>query len=600
MNTMIEKYLRHYLGKEKVDFALMVSGDWGAGKSWFIQDYLNQNFPETMAGIIQISAFGCSTSADLDDRIFELVHPFLASKTFKITSKIFRSAIKAGFKIDIDKDGKPDATIGVPNLDLKEIAKNDYQVLIIDDVERSTMTPIALLSYVQQIIEKSGLKVILICNESEWINLLESKALTTYKLMKEKVVGPTFKIETDFDAAVDVFLKSHGDVIKSSLPELANVYKTLGYANLRAVKQILSDYDFLLGTLRSEFLENRRFLKELSTIYYLLAMQAKVGDINVTQIDGAIQAFTQHSLTYKKWVAVQSDGKPTTHRMIWGPLMDLMENYPLRGFWANIIFQVQIDMKTINEAIAESHYFVNPEGEPLMEILNNFLTLDPAEFEKKLTAVISGLSHKRYNNPGEIMHVLGVVLRLDEYKALPNPLDEFLDTIFAAVEAKVAAGDVILNNGEISLDEHFYGIAHFGSRHPRFSEIRNKLLDRLQKSVEINVKKDFADMIPQLSSKISEFIDVIQNRRWRNKVDLDLITFEPFAVAFDELSFKDQKLIIDSLLYRYTEFSSNQQPPTDKSFYKAFKAHLTSKIPNPSKPFDMQGPYLRDAVSKMP
>ena len=41
MNKHIEKYLDHYLEIPHPDYAVMLKGEWGCGKTYFIKKYIN-------------------------------------------------------------------------------------------------------------------------------------------------------------------------------------------------------------------------------------------------------------------------------------------------------------------------------------------------------------------------------------------------------------------------------------------------------------------------------------------------------------------------------------------------------------------------------
>ena len=43
MNKHIEKYLDLYLEREDVEYATLLTGEWGCGKTFFIKNYIEKN-----------------------------------------------------------------------------------------------------------------------------------------------------------------------------------------------------------------------------------------------------------------------------------------------------------------------------------------------------------------------------------------------------------------------------------------------------------------------------------------------------------------------------------------------------------------------------
>jgi hypothetical protein len=166
-NDHIEKYLDYYIGKIKPQYAIMIDGDWGAGKTWFIDKYKES---KTETKFLYVSLYGLNTTTEIEDKFYSDLHPILSSKAFSLGTKIFKGFLKGAIKIDLNNDGREDGTLNasVPDLNLPDYLDNtDGYVLIFDDLERCGINHETLLGYINSFVEHLGQKVILLANKKE-------------------------------------------------------------------------------------------------------------------------------------------------------------------------------------------------------------------------------------------------------------------------------------------------------------------------------------------------------------------------------------------------------------------------------------------------
>ena len=122
-NQPVSDYLNRYCHKSnRCDVAVMLTGEWGSGKTHFIKRYidsveLNEGIPEFM----YVSLYGITSSSQIDDELFRQLHPFLSSKKVKFATQIFKGALRGAFKIDIGSNSTS-LDLQVPPLNLQEYA----------------------------------------------------------------------------------------------------------------------------------------------------------------------------------------------------------------------------------------------------------------------------------------------------------------------------------------------------------------------------------------------------------------------------------------------------------------------------------------------
>ena len=97
-NKHIEEFLDYYLNKEQFpDYAVLITGCWGSGKTYFIRKYLEgkgaagKDVVKTFDwltdcekyAVVYVSLFGAKSREEMDKRGLEKLHPILNSEYLK-------------------------------------------------------------------------------------------------------------------------------------------------------------------------------------------------------------------------------------------------------------------------------------------------------------------------------------------------------------------------------------------------------------------------------------------------------------------------------------------------------------------------------------
>jgi Cdc6-like AAA superfamily ATPase len=187
-NSHIKEYLDYYCGLTQApEFAVLLKGQWGSGKTWFIDKYC-EKLKENKQKCLYVSLYGVTTFAEIEDQFFQQLHPVLSSKGMAVTGKIFKGLLRLSLKIDLDGDSKDDASVSpqIPEINLPDYLKNtDQCILIFDDLERCKIDLGNILGYINSFVEHQGLKVIIIANEVE---LLRTDNTRKDESSKQKIV----------------------------------------------------------------------------------------------------------------------------------------------------------------------------------------------------------------------------------------------------------------------------------------------------------------------------------------------------------------------------------------------------------------------------
>lgn len=253
----LNNYILHYLEKDQTKSAIMLSAPWGTGKSYYIQNVLIPFVKQKESfNVVVVSLYGLNEIDEISKSIYlESRAKILNSKNealqgAKVIGKTVIKGVTSFFGIDLSKDER----------DLKKLYKSinlKNTLIVLEDLERTSIDVLSLLGYVNNLVEQDGAKVLLVANEQEIIKREELKdnegksikVLTEeskeYLRVKEKTIGDTVHYLPDFINALENILKqfefnelSHLKNKEASefiFYELIKENKTFNLFNLRSI-----------------------------------------------------------------------------------------------------------------------------------------------------------------------------------------------------------------------------------------------------------------------------------------------------------------------------------------------------------------------------
>jgi len=253
-NKHIEEFLDYYLNVEQSpDYAVLITGCWGSGKTYFIRRYLGGNRKEVKDWltdcekytVVYVSLFGAKSREEIDKRVLETLHPKLNSKVVKAIP----GAVSLIEKIVGTATANPLVTIAGKNIavfteNLLEAEKNAIKkvVIVFDDVERADMRPAELLGYLNEYIEHLHIPCILLADMDKWEEAQNNSddKITLHNLSstKEKVVGKEFQIQTSVKDIVNAWLNPENGCL-----EISDIVKNAWWENRDLVYEMFLAFD---------------------------------------------------------------------------------------------------------------------------------------------------------------------------------------------------------------------------------------------------------------------------------------------------------------------------------------------------------------------
>lgn len=199
---IIEETLR-YLSDKAYNYAILIDGEWGCGKTFFIQHGLKEQIEKSekesghLRKVKYISLYGCKSIQDIQENIIwgfaEEAKENLDNKTgasgyaTKISGNILLSSRKIGNAIL--KKFAPEANAYEIASDW--LAMKSY-IFVFDDIERCDCPLNEVFGFINGLVEHEGTKVILVANEKEIsLNEIMSQRELQYSLaLNDKILWP--------------------------------------------------------------------------------------------------------------------------------------------------------------------------------------------------------------------------------------------------------------------------------------------------------------------------------------------------------------------------------------------------------------------------
>ncbi|MCQ2287364.1 MAG: KAP family NTPase [Bacteroidales bacterium] len=299
-NEHIEQFLNYYLEKEtSPDYAVLITGCWGSGKTYFIKQFLAGKDPNgknkdvvkisdwltdcEKYTVVYVSLFGAKSRAEMDQRVLEKLHPILNSELLKtipgavsLIGKIIGvlSANPAGVVVGAAGDAGTFAANKIIEAFKQKSKKFEKIVIVFDDVERADMPLPELLGYLNAYVEHLHVPCILLADKEKWeeAQKCQEDKSTLHKLSstKEKVIGKEFKIQTTFDEVWNHWKEDEhhpvGDrawkILNDCRDLIKNIVESSSDYNYRALKHSLSDFQRFIGEKKTESEQTKLFIDD--------------------------------------------------------------------------------------------------------------------------------------------------------------------------------------------------------------------------------------------------------------------------------------------------------------------------------------------------
>lgn len=274
----IEEIFRDYLSTEKTNYAILINGSWGSGKTYFWKTKLKNHCEKEALKPIYLTLNGLNRIETLDYQLKIKLIPLLS----KLDSK------KGASIINLSKNAISQFLKGKYNVDSESLLKDvqidltDFsnKVICFDDLERCKIPLSEVLGYVNNFVEHKNLKVLFLSDESKIDS--DNNSDRSYNSIKEKVVGRVLNYRNNLNDTIPLLFEKYKDIdvdfftfLKKrtdSILELLYEYKEENLRNISFYLDILSK---LYNTIKL----HEDYLAEVLMFALIITIEFKKGEL---------------------------------------------------------------------------------------------------------------------------------------------------------------------------------------------------------------------------------------------------------------------------------------------------------------------------------
>lgn len=619
--------IKVYINECYSDYAVMLNGSWGSGKTYFVKNELIPVLEEDRKAVIYISLFGIKC---VDDLINVITMHVLNIYSNKRAQK--RAEMNIGLKISNKQASSsvsqiPSVFVGIINKGLKlvpngdnaksffsDIQKNtinfaDY-VFIFDDFERSVIDKIELLGLFDEMVEQNHAKVIIVCNEvallkkaekddenlnnKKAVNNIEEKILVDdYNLYKEKVVGFTIKYAADLSTVYRKILDNIVgkqsycyDCLIEYKSEVLELFSRVGSHNLRTLIFVLKRFKELEHEIELAF-DDAKVDKKYYSRYIALVL------CNVTSV----------SIMYKDFgmsdVFIPEDRdvviKPFSSDGFAKDMIDFNINNHIRlsRYVNQYIYDYSLNKKLLLEDIER---FVRGERDDIqknIDKIDSIYCLD-SDFEaiKRLDSVLDDINKNQYS--------------LAVYPRILSNLFILMETLYDDSHYKIELiKKDIIKNVEARADEFDVSNWHyFNSGNAKANAFNEELYSIVEKTFLERKKQKYRDALDDEKDFVEHFRELVKDDSsilGDRKSMLNCIPASEMIDKFINLPNSNIREINGILRYNYLNVKNiNDLRSGDLALFREIETILGEKIPLVNSKLKRRHlQYLLDSISSI-
>ncbi|MCT7595290.1 P-loop NTPase fold protein [Aliarcobacter butzleri] len=497
-NKHISQFLNYYIELSNPQYAVLLKGKWGSGKTHFINKFLNK-YIQNKTKFIKISLFGLKDISEINYKIlFNLIN--INEDTFfnNSFSLVAKSLDSFGKKLNLSAKDIPIEKI---------INKLKYElILIFDDLERTNMSLSDVLGYINNFVEHQSYKIILIANEEE----LEKTE--KYTQIKEKLIGKTFEFISDANSAYDSFLgelenenKIKENILEKEKVNILELFEKSQSNNLRVLRQTLLDFERFYDEVLVNHQSKEELIKDILYWFFLFSFEIRQGNSEILELD-------EFRVEYN--FLRFGEKKEKTKYEIYLDKYNFSNNFnEIISFdlWKKILLNSNIQKEEIERELKKSKYYFD-ESTSSWQKLIYFNTIKDSEFEELLKDVYNSFSQNEYKDYNQFKYIASMLLDFQEEDLFDIEKDELFELV--KTNFTILFDEKIFNFEDIYFIENEFSALDANLRYrdkESFKKLQKYIDDFLEEKKKLKLKNDSKLIIECIKEKNkSQLLDLLE------------------------------------------------------------------------------------------
>lgn len=292
----LDEAVKNYIGKENTQYALMISGNWGIGKTFYWKNIIEKNVipkinkkreKEGVYKTLYISLYGVGSFDEINNKIlFSRMPKILSKKAFKLITILgtkFISGISNFFSV---------GNIEVSSKEINEMLSLKNHIMVFDDLERidDIDTFKKALGIINHFAEHRNQKIIIITNQDKIIENFYSNTKEDWRKLKEKTVNEEIIFLPDYNYIIEQLAISYkkektdlSDYLQNNLETIKHAFFNSNSGNLRSLIFSLDKFKLLYEKIKElsiEIKEKEEILRRILYNIMTYSFEYKSGEID--------------------------------------------------------------------------------------------------------------------------------------------------------------------------------------------------------------------------------------------------------------------------------------------------------------------------------
>ncbi|WP_420133869.1 P-loop NTPase fold protein [Rhodopseudomonas sp.] len=565
VNKHVWDYLDYYLRlPHSPQFAVVISGVWGVGKTYLVKEFLKERFGEDAKKYVYVSLYGLSSVEEIDDALFQAAFPLATGSAAKVVGRVAKAGLKF-LKVDPG------------DWNIKEfLNKFQAEVYVFDDLERCDTPKNAVLGYINQFVEHGGAKVLIIANEKE-IGVEED-----YNRRREKLIGKTLEVQSVFKEAFDYFSSKidcpdASSFIKENSSEISSIYGQSGLNNLRILQQTMWDFERFYSVLQPQHRSNKDAMITLLRLLFALSFEIKAARLSEEDILKG-RGLAAMMLAHLRKDGEKSPIERADDRYV---AVDLNDNVLSNELLVNFLVRGVVNANSIHAELKASRFFVTSADEASWRTVWHWMERSDEEFDVALKKMSEQFEARAFTQAGEILHVFGLMLFLADQGVLTDTRLEiveegkkYIDDLYKAKKLE------IVDAYHETQFEGWGGLGIYECKTTEYRELFLHLVEALQSAGRDRYPQIAQDLLSKMQSEVQEFyrgVVVGGGSQYVGVPVLATLDVSRFVDVFLSLHPSDQHVVMMALKGRYEHGQLERDLRDEKPWIIALREALLER-----------------------
>ncbi len=577
MKELIES-IEEYIRKPYTDYAVMINGEWGSGKTHFWNNKLRKRIEviKNKAGkpykTIYISLYGINSIEEISKKIFLETNPVITKTLKKFAEHTDGNVIPEYVKTGVDiANLYGTMQVDGGRIDFAKMFTTDDKVLCFDDLERANIDIIDILGYINNFVEHDGIKTILICNEKELAikfknNNIEMKTLiatlmleketkgkktelvdtieepvankleekvesifdraNAYERIKEKLVGECFEYIPEYSYILSGMImrydynKPFEKFLKMEIGTIINTFNKTNTRNLRVLKHALNDFERVYDNVTKEYpTVSNDMLRTLLIFTIAISFEIKVGNVVKAKFSSVKSNEEYRSIIFTSNI-LNGSSQYYLREFDNRYFLNSKEDYRFFKFVEMYVRTRMFDEKQFKEDMKKALNKKERKNDPMyLKIIDgSYWKMSDIDFEITATKVLDSV--KDGNVPSmEYTKLFAVYKQLHDLKLIDTMSVEELSNRFL-LGFKIA----LTKQTELGIEEDYEGLDSTDDAIRNFAEQCRDAKLQYSEDIEKNkVAELFRKLIDDVDCFYKEVVSDFKNVAIFEKYDMDLL-----------------------------------------------------------------------------